>query len=74
MGKQVLLHGGPLNGKWMMLDDNVNHFHIEEFTPPSQAQYRGELPAEPETRIGTYSQVSGIENRQNFEWDGWVKH
>jgi len=61
--RTVTLHGGPWHGRIVALVVEANHFHINMFP------YGGT-----HAREGTYSQVSGPNNQNNFEWDGWVSH
>lgn len=69
--KRVLLHGGPYHGKVVDVPEQNDHFHIMGMIPKGTAfGVEGHV----ETREGTYSQVSGPNNRNDFEWDGWVSH
>lgn len=60
--RTVNLFGGPYHGQQIAIPVEKNHFHI-----------RLQLPDNP-LQEGTYSQVSGLGNKDNFEWDGWVTH
>lgn len=75
--KTVHLHGGPWHGRVVNLVAEADHFHVMGMDPSSLL--RGIIedqdnPAEIDTREGTYSQVSGPNYRNDFEWDGWVSH
>ncbi len=75
--KTVRLHGGPYHGRTVDIPADHNHFHIVGMNPASLLRGITEdqdNPANIETREGTYSQVSGPNNRNEFEWDGWVSH
>lgn len=75
--RTVHLHGGPYHGHEMAIPAGHDHFHVRGNDPEST--YRGitedqDNPADIEWREGTYSKVSGPDNKDNFEWDGWVSH
>ncbi|WNM75093.1 hypothetical protein SEA_MORRIGAN_48 [Microbacterium phage Morrigan] len=74
--KTVHLNGGPWHDRVVAIDDTLNHFHVAE--PLPDAIRRGLLSGELQPgfqplklRQGTYSQVSGPQYRNEFEWDGW---
>ncbi|WNO27287.1 hypothetical protein SEA_JEMERALD_48 [Microbacterium phage Jemerald] len=75
--KTVLLHGGPYHGRYVAVPAENDHFHIREM--PQDAFERA-MHDEVDTfhvvqsREGTYSQVSGPNHHNDFEWDGWVSH
>lgn len=76
MTRTVNLYGGPLHGKQMTIQSDVDHVHIkglvpQKFDPFKEFDFNDVgVP----TRTGTYSQVRGPGNQDNFEWDGWVTH
>lgn len=74
--KQVRLHGGPLHGTYLVVRDDEDHIHIESFGPECllSAPQEQDSTEHVVTREGTYSQVAGPDNRNNYEWDGWVSH
>lgn len=75
--RTVRLHGGPYHGKAVAIPVGNDHFHIVGWDPVSLLKGITEdqdNPSNVETREGTYSQVSGRGNENEFEWDGWVSH
>jgi hypothetical protein len=71
--RTVQLHGGPYHGKAVAVPLGQDHFHVAGYEPAeSITEDEGHIHVR--TRRGTYSQVSGSKNRNDFEWDGWVDH
>lgn len=74
--KTVHLNGGPWHNRVVSIDSDLDHFHISEPMPDAirRALLAGDIhPGFQELRLnqGTYSQVSGPQYRNEFEWDGW---
>jgi hypothetical protein len=67
MDKVVQLHGGPMHGQRVTVQEEWNHFHITEPPSPAALAFPSETPVP--VRKGTYSQVAY--QPRDFEWDGW---
>lgn len=74
--RTVYLHGGPYHGLEVTIPEGIDYFHIQGHD--RESTYRGitedqDTPIDIEVLSGTYSQVSGPNNHNNFEWDGWKR-
>jgi hypothetical protein len=74
--KIVKLHGGPMHGKKIELENGQDHFHVAEPVQLPEDFYAGGGPdpaiTEVPFREGMYSQVAGCP--EDYEWDGWRTH
>jgi hypothetical protein len=78
MAREVKLYGGPMDGKTVGIPDGVDHIHVlgAEINRGGFVAGPTDIAAALEpitTKEGIYSQVSGYNNEDNFEWDGWIK-
>lgn len=71
--RTVQLFGGPYHGKAVAVPVQVDHIHVQGYEP-AESITPDEGHQHFNTRRGTYSQVSGPNNRDHFEWDGWDQH
>jgi hypothetical protein len=72
MTQEIKLHGGPCQGKTVVVQDGVRKYYVR--TPVGQNMEMLEGPnSTPELAIryrqGSYSHVRHTVN--DFEWDGW---
>lgn len=68
MAQHIKLHGGPMHGKEVALQDGVNFFHIAKPLDPIGIYAEADAPIESNIKQGTYSRVR---DSTDFEWDGW---
>jgi hypothetical protein len=66
----VKLHGGPMQGRLVVLHEGANVLLVEGFDGPAIVGNPAQPNLEPRrVREGRYSRAHG--SKTDFEWDGW---
>ena len=70
MAQNIRLHGGPMHGQTVAVEDGKHSIKIVKpvMLPPNYTQADIDKADTIPTREGRYSRVG---NSTDFEWDGW---